>query len=821
MASPGEFKANFNAGEFGPEMAGRIDVKAYYAGAAAMKNVLPVPQGGFRLAPGSRALGPCRRPVTTLAVTTTATAGPALTGATVIWTGTVNGIVAGVHLLQLSTTGAAVVTVEAQALDDVWRRIGAVFTLPAGATRDLTAVQPPGAGVFAKAVRVTVAPVSGSINATVAFVTPLTEDKTAAAVPPVMIRLRETASDAYMLLVSPRIVDVYRGGVHVGGAFLNTVSAEMLPTLGHYAEAQTVGLFHWDLKPVRIRRFTGHHDWAADDWPFQDIPKVEYDGTYAKVADVWEIFINWATEVSLSVVLLVDGEATPAIRLGYAPTGPWTEKTTSTATETDWTNLALGLQAELRTLPSLGPAVTVTQVEIYGRRRLIITFGGALAGVEYDVSAQIPNTSSASALPTHTQVGETIGEPAISTTRGWPRAATLVQDRMAYAGLKARRAAVMLSAVGEYFDVDIRGQKDSSARLDAIRTQSAEEIRTIVDSKYLIAFTDQSVYFVPNRTLSRNEPLNFVKTSSKGVGIADGTDVIDVEDQLYFVGTGGSIVYTAQYNDVSTSYTAAPISLRSSHLVKDIVRTAQQAPDDASDATRMWMLRGDGRLVVAVIVVAEEMVFGAAEWRAAGDDPIRALKTDAENRLWIAIERGKDLLLETLEEGLLLQAAVTVVVAGEAVITGLDRLEGRDVWALTASGRVEGPMQVRAGKVALAPDYVGETVTLGLWRAPLAETMPMIRMVADNTILRRPGRIHTARVSVLDTTSIAVGANGEEAEDVSLARVGDALDAPTPARTEILDVDGLLGAVEGPTLTITQARPGRLSVRDVTMEAVL
>ena len=87
--------------------------------------------------------------------------------------------------------------------------------------------------------------------------------------------------------------------------------------------------------------------------------------------------------------------------------------------------------------------------------------------------------------------------------------------------------------------------------------------------------------------------------------------------------------------------------------------------------------------------------------------------------------------------------------------------------------------------------------------------------------MKRPGRIHTAIVEIVETSSIAIGANGGAARDVPLLETGDQADLPLPRKTKKIVVSGMLGSKDGTTLEITQARPGWLQVRDYVLEEKL
>lgn len=803
-AKPGSFSTSFNAGEFSEDLAGRIDLKQYYSAALRMKGLEAVPQAGFQLLPGSRLVGYARGAMVELPRSDVATNYGATPSTRTIWTATVSGPVAAVDLLSISASGPCALQVQTLS-GSVWSDFGPQFTASADTPRR-TAALPPGEFVTTAGVRV-VCIVSGDA-VTVALGDVLVFDETADCPVPRFVALQ--SDDAtYMLTAGPGIVDVYRLGAHVGAVRVPGLTTNRLATLDAYAEAETVGLFHPYMRSVRLLRHGTDWDWSSDPWPFDDIPRVDLGGTYEKTADVWEIFIRWAsTGYAISLVLTVDDETAPAVTLSTD---------IGSASDAVWDAFAADMVTALEGLPSLGPGVAVEWEAGEGYRLFTVTFGGELAGAEYGLSATIANTSEVSALPTHTAIGETIGEPLFSESRGWPATATLVQDRLTYGGCRGRPSAVLFSETGEYFSLNIESQKDSSALLDAIRSQSSEAIRRLVASKYLIVFTDRRTYFVPNRTISRDEPRNFVESGANGV--RSGTDVVEIDGRLFYIAPTrdasgaetGNILFSCQYDDVSTSYEHVRESLLASHLVKGISGLALQKATAEQDAPRLWLVRDDGRVVVAAILQSEK-ISAFSEWLTCGGT-VRGIGTDPDNVVWIAVERNGALLVERLEAGLLYQSAMTGPAPG-GVLSGLDHLDGCEVWS-TADGWRLGPWTVEMGRITL--DEAASAVIAGLWQPPVWESMPRLRVLPDDTVLRRPGRIHTATVSIMDTTSIAIGANGESPEDVPLFTTSDPVDTPLAGKSELVTVSGLDGVVDGPTLVITQTHPGTLRVRDITI----
>ena len=47
-----QFTSNMTRGELDPQLVGRIDLEAYYAGVRTATNVLNIPQGGLKKRPG-------------------------------------------------------------------------------------------------------------------------------------------------------------------------------------------------------------------------------------------------------------------------------------------------------------------------------------------------------------------------------------------------------------------------------------------------------------------------------------------------------------------------------------------------------------------------------------------------------------------------------------------------------------------------------------------------------------------------------------------------------------------------------------------------
>lgn len=821
-----------NAAEFSPSAAGRIDIKQYYSAGLAYKNIEPVPQGGFRQMGGTWRRGRWRRPLLDRAVTGAAVATGPHTGTQTIWSGTVAGSVAALLVTGFDVT-AGIATLRAEVLvGGSWVQLGGDVSIAAAvAPQTRIFARAAGSQQTATGVRLRA---TFSTSAEIALGSVVAKyEGTAPGTRPRFVTITNDSGATYVGFLSGHggngLMDFFTGTAYVGAAWIPGLTDAMLPDIGTYAEASTIGVFHRDLVSKRVLQASASpSDWLVDDWPFDPIAKADLGGDYPKTNDIWEVTVRWTGSAQQFISFTINGESTPAVAHTDLMGDPIAPGSFNAGT---WALFCTNIEAAINGLDSIGGGVTVIDQTAVGGfsgtgfRVLRVEFGGDLAGEEYELSATITNTTEQSALAYHVQIGKTETEPLFSAERGWPGIMELVQDRALYGRIAAVAGALASSRAGEYFDLNTEGQGDAAARLDKIRSQTNETILAIKESKYMLVFSDKAAYFVNNRTIERNSPLNFVKASE--TGIQPNCRAFDLEGVDYYTAInpqglegaadGGQQLLSIVYDDVSTSYNAQPVSLLASHLYTRVIRNERQRPLTDLDAAKGWAMRSDGRLIAAQFVESQQIV-GFVEWIAAHQGLVREIGIDGRNRLWLAIERGDFQTYEIYDTSIFLHDAVQVTPDLAGLATGLPYPDGTIVYA-RADGWDIGPFTVQNYSVDLGDTY--SQAIIGRWQRPYYESMPQVYVTPGDEVVWRPGRIHTAHVNVIDTTSLAIGANGNAPQNVTLNRASDPMDEPMPKRTGRIDQSGFLGAAEGTTLVITQTKPGDLYVRDYAIGARL
>jgi len=818
VAKAGAPYRSANAGELSPDASGRADIKQFYSAGIAYKNIEPVPLSGFRLMAGSLDLGPVRGTVEALEKSAiTVSAGPH-TGTQTIYQATVGGAVVAIDCAALmASTGLHEVYAETRR-GGLWVKLGA--SLEAGtAAQSLTFAAAPGAGRVANSIRV-VAVFSVSASITLGTVSVLAE--TAGQAEPRYAAMRHDDGSRYFMALGPKLLDIWKDDQFVAAVYLPDVDGSLVWRSNFYAENATIGIAHRNLETQRVRRGGNDRQWVRDLWPYDGLPKVDLGAVYTKTDDVWIVSVNWTgNSIYAYVTITVNDETTPAISFVDAASLPVFVGSGGV----DLVVTAALLKTAIEALPSLGPTVTVAIADKPGNwYEINITFGGDLSGAEYGLVAAISNTADAAALASHLQIGETDYEPLFSNLRGWPGAFGFAQERLLYGDIKVEPSAIAMSQAGEYFRLDIEIAGPAAPRLDRLRGgQTSERILAFAESVYLLAFSDRSVYFASNRTINKTDPLNFVRVAD--IGIALNCDPVLAENKIYFIGAnpddrgaGGNQLLSLSYSEIETSFQPVPEHIFATHLVKNVIRLETQKPSRTADAAKLWLLRQDGRLVAACVIESQEIV-GFCEWVPAASGEVVEILIDAANQVRMAVRRGAKLRHERQDDGTLLQAAIDATADLAGVVSGLELHEGRAVW-VEQGGYVEGPFDVVGGAISLDATYMGP-LRVGPWQCPRWEGMPRTFINRNDEIVKRPGRIHSVTLEVIATTSLAVGANSQPPETVTLSKTTTVLDRAPKPFTGQARRSGMLGSITGTTLVVTQQRPGRLQVRDMVIEEKL
>lgn len=606
------------------------------------------------------------------------------------------------------------------------------------------------------------------------------------------------ASDgtAYDLLLSAGLLRVYLNGAQVDSLTLPYTEAQVRE-LNYAQQLDTLLLFHMDVKPRRVIH-KGTSTWEIGELPFRNLPTFDYGGTYTNGTPAeWELeFVGLGSSTVFQ--LTVSGEETRSM------------------TYSSIDNARTEIEAAVQDLPSVRDGITVTKTS--GNRISIKFSGDGNEGDGWAVSGRSINKADAAIVAYKKTVGVAPGEPVISEARGWPRCGTFYQQRLLVGGFKSLPNAWMASVSGDYWNFDDRLDEANGAFLVITDTPGGEAVERIVAGRNMLLFTTQGEYWLSDRALSKTSAPVLVKSSTHGA--APGVPIVENEGAAIFSHKNAGVISEFRYTDVDGNFVAMPISLLAAHLFDGIQDMALRRSRFSNDANLLAVCETSGNLRFGHLLREQDVT---AFTRVSGMRT-KAVAVNGRNELMAVTERtvaGQPArALERFERGLLLDDAVDLTLSpASEEVTGLSQYEGEEVWCL-ADGNVFGPFIVDTGKIRLP--VASSNLTIGRWSPPRVQTLPLPRDVGGGMVVRRKGRIHSLWVSVVDTTSLAVRV-ADRVWDIPLRRFGSPVDVPELALgfTGVIPLRGLPGYTDEPTVEITQMRPGRLTVRSITLEADL
>lgn len=609
---------------------------------------------------------------------------------------------------------------------------------------------------------------------------------------------------AHQLVWTEHNIDVFENGVWraavatpIGGAILRKVKPE--------PKYDTILAFEQTLRPQAIRRLGNSAEWACDPVSFENIPRVDYGGEYTNgVNEVQEIQL-YSMDDGDTFELLFEGLATTAIARsseGFSP-APWTEENIKTA---------------LEALPNIGSGLIVTRIDFsrftvefaddQNRNRNVLTMS----------ATSLSSTTGYVRVRTLTD-GVPAGEDMISDARGWPAVGRYAQQRLIMGGLKSRPNDVLASVTGSPFDLNTEIDLATRAFSYEVDTSSNSAIRDIFVGRTLMFYGDQQLAFLKNNVLSADTVPQFGASDTPGIKAE--TSPVSSDNAIFHVQVGGTTLRMTSYTELEQNFVAENASVLSAHLIRNPTDLFRRRAVGAVDSDLLLMVNSDGTITAETLMRTQE-VSGFAPWQT--DGFFRSGCTDQDNVVWLIVERIVDgipeLRLEKVEPDELLDEAVEISQPASRVISGLSRFNGRDVYVV-ANDSVYGPHSVEIGTITV--DDPVSSARIGTWIAPVA-TDPEVSLTEEaRQRMPRLKRINRIELSVLDTTSIAIATNGGGVIDLPLRSNAETILDRGPLAapfTGKLEAEGMHGFTDHGKVTVTQAFPGRMTVRSLTKNIV-
>lgn len=367
-----------------------------------------------------------------------------------------------------------------------------------------------------------------------------------------MVDFQFNLEQKYLFVFTPGRLDVYSVPddtliTSLTTSPISNITEAMLPDLKWCQEADTLLLFHADLKTLKITR-TSVSTFSATEITLQNVPVHAFSGV----------------TVTQPAATLTPDSVTGSVKLTAG------SSVFSAATVKQFIKINDGL----------------VYVQAYDSGS-----GGTI--VTGQVRIELKNTTLAASGDWDLESGY---EDVISSSRGWPRSGTFHEDRLWFGGLKQRPQTVLGSRVGEFFDFDEGSLRASDAINATLSTAQLNAIYNIVSGRTLQIFTSGGEFSVPKSDLldpitpeniSFAQQTNHGSTTVRPVGIDGSTIFYDGKDFREFI-----------YNDVERSYVSPSLNLLATTVVNAVVDTDYRRSIAASNASYIFVVNGDGTVAV-------------------------------------------------------------------------------------------------------------------------------------------------------------------------------------------------------------------------------
>lgn len=828
MAKTNTVQATFNSGQLSDRMNDREDVRAYYAGAREMTNVIPVRQGGFDQREGLEFVSRVQRQLTRVAtggITPTAPNGGTAANAnddddsTLVTTTTGIGTTSPYVVVHFDLGSAQdIVAVDvtdmliapSTAIEDdefqvqystdnsTWFTYDTGFTVK---TSDDGARSRRRGGArtarYWRIAREAGSPADhGTGTASLAGVRFWTES--ASLSEHRMLNFKFADGDSFIAVCTDCSLQFFKAGVLVGHAYIPHLSSE-LAVLRWVQSLDTMILFHRDHAPWRVFRQETDDEWDFRAQPFTNIPEVDFGDSPGGTNEVQTVQFSGTWAASDTFKLSLDGEEMAGVAFGSGGA-----------------SLATALQTAMRNLPNTSSdGITVTGTNPY-----TVTFGGDDGSQDWPDFEIVSSTGSEINIATTTD-GAAPAEPIMSASRGWPGCGVFYQGRLYLGGFQSKVDTVVASKAGQFFNLDSRTTRSDSGFVAATDTDALAQIFDLVASDHVLALTSEGPFF---NDLEPVTPSNFALKKSGSEGVKWAARPVQVDDAVLFVHESGNQIFESIFEEVRDRFQQTDLAVLTD-AINSPVDAAVQAASSTERTSLVYFVNADGSIAVLSTLRAQEIT-AFTRLEAAGDGVFKAVAVDDLAPTYVTVRRTIDGsqvdYLERFTSGGYLDCAHHHTSFPVSTVNNLDWLEGETV-ALFLDGSPAGTATVSSGSVTL-PREAAESLEIGLDWVPRVETMPYRRQFSDGSTLQgRKARIPRIAVDVIDTGVLSVGANGAAPHRLELRRMGAAsfgasmLDS---LKTGPVRQGGFKGWSYEATVVITRAEPGPLKVRGISYEVV-
>ncbi len=393
-----------------------------------------------------------------------------------------------------------------------------------------------------------------------------------------------------------------------------------------------------------------------------------------------------------------------------------------------------------------------------------------------------------------------------SVSRGYPRSVTFHEGRLYFGGSKGRPSTVWGSRVADYFNFDPGEALDDAGVEATLDTGTFNAINDIFSGRNLQVFTTGGEFYVPQALDEPITPSKLIVKQQTANGSKAGIRVTNVDGGTLFIQRQGKALAEFIYTDTQNAYTAAKISLLSSHLLKTPVDMTVRRSTSTDEGDRLLIVNGEDGSIACYTLLRSQNVVAPTEWATAGE--YKAVGVDIDTA-YCVVKRtinGSDVyMVEYFDADTLLDSALAGGAAASVNVTHLQAATA----SIIRDGVIEpdqtvpgSPYTVTFASAATSSYQVGLNFTVSV------VTLPVEPKLKSGGVTGFKKRIFEVNAQLLDTQSLTIAGR-----EIPFRRFGENnLDSAVPSYTGLKTLHSILGYSYTGQITIGQNVPLKMNL---------
>lgn len=655
-----------------------------------------------------------------------------------------------------------------------------------------------------------------------------------------LIPFEYSTTDSYLLVFVDERMYVFKGGVlqtninATGNDYLVTtgITAATLTDLNYTQAVDTLILVHEDVQPKRLVR-NSDTSWTFENLAITNIPLYAFDfDTHQPQYSITPSAVTGNITLTASSVTTDTGTAqaggSDTITLKAASSfsaddecnGMFIEITSGTGSgQTRHIEDYVGATKVATVYPAWDTAPDATSAydikafkpAAVGEYAQVLNGFGRARYVEYVSNTEMKCVVESpffdtTAITADNWQSEHGYEDIWSSTRGWPRSAAFHEGRLYFGGSKSRPNTIWGSRVVDYFNFDTGTGLDDEGVEATINTNQLNVIVHINAGPDLQIFTTGGEFIVSQLGNEPITPSSFLVKSQSRIGTREGVPIHDLSGATLFIQRQGKALVSFQFTDTTSSYGTTPLSVLSSHLLKDPVDFGIRRSTSTDETDRIYICNGtDGSMVVYSILASQDVI-APSKFITDGEFINVAVEIDdAYTIVKRTVNSVVKYYLEKFDENITVDSAST---GGAASSVNMTHLEGKEV-SIIRDGVVEPVQTVPASPYTITFESAAtSSYQVGMNYTVEVKTMPAEPNLSSGSIQGLKKRILQVDAIVYETQNMSI--NGQL---VAFRNYGEGvLDQAVGEYTGLKTVHGLLGYSQTGQITITQTAPLKMTV---------